>query len=508
MKEKTYIAIDLKSFYASVECAERGLDPLDANLVVADESRTDKTICLAVSPALKAHGISGRARLFEAKQRIKDVNRERKRKAPEHQFRGKSIFGSELASDPSLELDLVIAPPRMAYYMDYSKSIVEIYMRYVSFDDILVYSIDEVFIDATPYLSTYNKTARDFAMMLIQEVLKETRITATAGIGSNMYLAKIAMDIVAKHIPADKDGVRIAELDEMSYRDKLWTHKPLTDFWRVGNGIARKLEQNGLYTMGDIARCSEGKDTDYYNEDLLYKLFGVNAELLIDHAWGWEPTVISDCKAYKPESKSLNQGQVLSCPYSADQGKTVVMEMADQLSIDLVRAGLFTNQVVLDVGYDIENLTDSKRAAKYKGAIVSDHYGRQVPKAVHGSRNLGRFSSSTSRIVEAAAAIYDSIVDKNLLVRRFTVAVTHLVLESEAEPATPEIEQLDLFTDYEAVDKQRQAEEEDLERELKIQKALINIRDRYGKNAIVKGLNMKKESTAMERNKQIGGHKA
>ena len=312
MKEKTYIAIDLKSFYASVECVERGLDPLDANLVVADESRTDKTICLAVSPSLKSHGISGRARLFEAKQRIKEVNRERQRKAPEHQFRGKSVLASELKKDPSLELDLVIAPPRMAYYMEYSKDIVGIYMRYVSFDDILVYSIDEVFIDATPYLSTYNMAAHDFAMMLIQEVLKETRITATAGIGSNMYLAKIAMDIVAKHIPADKDGVRIAELNEMTYREKLWTHKPLTDFWRVGRGIARKLEQNGLFTMGDIARCSEGKDTDYYNEDLLYKLFGVNAELLIDHAWGWEPTEIADCKAYKPESKSLSSGQVLS----------------------------------------------------------------------------------------------------------------------------------------------------------------------------------------------------
>lgn len=506
--QKQYIAIDLKSFYASVECAERGLDPLDANLVVADESRTDKTICLAVSPALKAHGIPGRARLFEAKQRIKEVNRERQRKAPEHRFRGKSIFGSVLAANPSLELDLVIAPPRMAYYMDYSKSIVEIYMRYVSFDDILVYSIDEVFIDATPYLSTYNMTAHEFAMMLIQEVLKETRITATAGIGTNMYLAKIAMDIVAKHIPADKDGVRIAELDETSYREQLWTHRPLTDFWRVGHGISRKLEQNGMFTMGDIARCSEGKDTDYYNEDLLYKLFGVNAELLIDHAWGWEPTEIADCKAYKPESKSLSQGQVLSRPYAFDEGRTVVLEMADQLSIDLVRAGLFTNQVVLDVGYDIENLADKRKAAGYKGAIVSDHYGRQVPKPVHGSKNLGRQTSSTKLIMDAVAEIYDGIVDKQLSVRRFTVAVTHLMPEQEAITSVTKEEQLDLFTDYEALDKQRQEEENKLNQELKLQKALITIRDKFGKNAIVKGLNMKEGATAIERNGQIGGHKA
>jgi DNA polymerase V len=491
-----------------VECAERGLDPLDANLVVADESRTDKTICLAVSPALKAHGVSGRARLFEAKQRVKEINRERQRKAPGHQFRGKSIFRSALAADPSLELDLVVAPPRMAYYMDYSKSIVEIYMRYVSFDDILVYSIDEVFIDATPYLSIYHMTAHEFAMMLIQEILKETRITATAGIGTNLYLAKIAMDIVAKHIPPDKDGVRIAQLDEMSYREKLWTHRPLTDFWRVGRGIARKLEQNGMFTMGDVARCSEGREADYHNEDLLYKLFGVNAELLIDHAWGWEPTEIADCKAYKPESKSLSQGQVLSRPYSFGEGRTVVLEMADQLSIDLVRAGLFTDQVVLDVGYDVENLTDPRKAAGYKGAIVNDHYGRQVPKPVHGSKNLGRQTSSTKRMLDAVAVLYDNIVDQKLSVRRFTVAATHLIPEREAKSAQPEVEQLDLFTDYDALDRQRQEEEAELNQELKLQKALITIRDKYGKNAIVKGLNMKEGATAMERNGQIGGHKA
>ena len=505
--KKQFIAIDLKSFYASVEAAEKGYDPLDVNLVVADESRTDKTICLAVSPALKAHGISGRARLFEAKQRIKEVNRERKRKAPGHVFTGKSIFASELAANPSLELDMVIAPPRMRYYMEYSRSVVEIYMRYVSADDILVYSVDEVFIDATHYLSTYKMTAHEFAMTMIRDVLQETRITATAGIGTNMYLAKVAMDIVAKHMPADKDGVRIAELDEMSYREKLWCHRPLTDFWRVGRGIARKLESNGLYTMGDVARCSEGAESSYYNEDFLYKLFGVNAELLIDHAWGWEPTEIADCKAYKPETKSLSQGQVLSRPYNFAEGRIVVKEMADQLSMDLVRQGLFTDQVVLDVGYDIENLKDPKIASKYKGPIESDHYGREVPKSVHGSRNLGRHTTSTARIMDAVAAIYDRIVDKSLLVRRFNVAVTHLLYQEEIKKEEVP-EQLDLFTDYEKVEKERRAEEEELEREHRMQKALLDIRDKFGKNAIVKGLNMQEGATAMERNKQVGGHKA
>lgn len=506
--KKQFIAIDLKSFYASVECAERGLDPLDANLVVADESRTDKTICLAVSPALKALGISGRARLFEAKQRINEVNKERKRKAPGQQFRGKSIFGSELAADPTLELDFVVAPPRMAYYMDYSRSIVEIYLRYVSIDDILVYSIDEVFIDATHYLSTYKVTAHEFAMMLIRQVLKETRITATAGIGTNMYLAKIAMDIVAKHIPADKDGVRIAELNEMSYREKLWSHRPLTDFWRIGSGIARKLENNGMYTMGDVARCSEGSDGGFYNEDLLYKLFGVNAELIIDHAWGWEPTEIADCKAYKPESKSLSSGQVLSQPYDAKKGKLVVMEMSDLLSLDLVRKGLLTDQLVLDVGYDIENLSDPQKAKEYKGAIVSDHYGRQVPKSAHGSINLGGHTSSTRQILKAIGELYDRIVNPKLTVRRFNIAVTHLLTEQEVKKKDTEPVQLSLFTDYEALEREKAAEEEERAKEKRIQSALISIRDRYGKNAIVKGMNMEEGATAMERNQQIGGHKA
>lgn len=506
--QKQYVAIDLKSFYASVECTERGLDPLDANLVVADESRTDKTICLAVSPALKAHKIAGRARLFEVRQRVEEVNRERLLRAPGHRFTGKSVYASELNRDPALELDFVVATPRMHHYMDYSRSIVEIYLRHVSPEDLLVYSIDEVFIDVTPYLKRYRTTAHDFAMKLIREVLEETRITATAGIGTNMYLAKIAMDIVAKRMPADKDGVRIAELDEHSYREALWCHKPLTDFWRIGKGIAKKLETYGMHTMGDVARCSVGKPTDYQNEDLLYRLFGINAELLIDHAWGWEPTEIKDCKTYTPEAKSLSQGQVLSRPYTAAEGRIVVQEMADQLSMDLVRKGLYTDQVVLDIGYDVENLTDAHRAEAYKGEVVTDWYGRRVPKSVHGSQNLGRHMASTERIVEATRAIFDRIADRELLMRRFTVAVCNLLTADERKAAETEPEQLDLFTDYEAQAQAKKAEDAALEKETRRQKALLNIRDKYGKNAVVKGLNLQEGATAIERNAQIGGHKA
>ena len=506
--QKQYVAIDLKSFYASVECAERTLDPLDTNLVVADESRTDKTICLAVSPALKAYGIPGRARLFEVKQRIREINRERLFHAPGHRFTGKSVFASELKNDPSLELDLIVATPRMYYYMGYSRGIVEIYLRHVSPEDLLVYSVDEVFIDVTPYLLRDRVTAREFAMMLIREVLEETGITATAGVGTNLYLAKIAMDVVAKHIPADKDGVRIAELDENSYREILWDHRPLTDFWRVGKGIARKLEAYGMHTMGDVARCSIGKPTDSRNEDLLYRLFGVNAELLIDHAWGWEPTEISDCKGYVPETKSLSQGQVLSRPYTAEEGRVVVQEMADQLSMDLVRKGLFTDQVALDIGYDVENLTDAARAKAFKGEIVSDGYGRKVPKPVHGSQNLGRHVASTDRIVEAVRTIYDRIADGSLLMRRFNVAVCNLLTADELKTAESAPEQLDLFTDQQARETARKAEDAALEKESRRQKALLNIRDKYGKNAVVKGLNLQEGATAIERNSQIGGHKA
>ena len=504
---KQYIAIDLKSFYASVEAAERGLDPLDVNLVVADESRTDKTICLAVSPSLKAIGVPGRGRLFEARQIIRAANTDRLAKAPGHAFGGKSVFASELAANPSLELDMIIAPPRMRLYMDYSRSIVEIYMRYVSPEDILIYSVDEVFIDTTPYLTYYGMTARELAMKMIRDVLDTTRITATVGIGTNLYLAKIAMDIVAKRMPPDSDGVRIAELDEMSYRQKLWCHRPLTDFWRVGRGIARKLEKNGMFTMGDIARCSEGKPNCLHNEALLYKLFGVNAELLIDHAWGWEPARISDCKAYTPQAKSLSCGQVLSCAYSAEKGRIVVREMADQLSMDLVKKGLFTDLTVLDVGYDVDNLLDEHRAAYYGGPVEIDRYGRRVPKGVHGSRNLGRYTSSTALIVDAVSKIYDSIVDSSLLVRRFNISVCRLLTQTEKDAAEPQGIQLDLFdmcSDHSA----QQAEEARMEKERKIQEALLEIRGRYGKNSVLRGLNMREGATAIERNGQVGGHKA
>ena len=501
-RQRQYIAIDLKSFYASVECVGRGLDPLDANLVVADESRTDKTICLAVSPALKALGVPGRPRLFEAKQILARVNRARLLHAPGGAFTGRSASAAALAADPALELELVIAPPRMAHYMEYSRNIVEIYLRYVSMEDLLVYSIDEVFIDATPYLKTYKTDAHGFAMMLIREVLKETGVTATAGIGTNLYLAKVAMDIVAKHIPADQDGVRIAALDEMGYREQLWCHTPLTDFWRVGRGISRKLEQHGMRTMGDVARCSER------NAELLYRLFGVNAELLIDHAWGWEPTRIADCKAFTPESRSLSAGQVLPRPYTNAEGRIVVREMADTLAMDLVRGGLVTDQVVLDVAYDASNLRDPAVAASYTGEIKPDYYGRQAPQRAHGSQNLGRYLSSAERLMEAAAAIYDRITDPVLTVRRFNIAAAHvLTLQEAAEKETAAPEQLSLFRDHAAEEKARQAEDEALAKERKMQETLLAVRDKFGKNAIVKGLNLQQGATAIERSGQIGGHK-
>ena len=506
--EKRYVAIDLKSFYASVECAERGLDPLNTNLVVADEKRTDKTICLAVSPSLKAHGISGRARLFEAKQRVREVNAERLAKTPGRRFTGKSHFASELSKDPSLELDFIIAPPRMAYYMDYSRRIFEIYLRHVSPDDILAYSIDEVFIDVTGYLDRDPTAAHAFAMMLIREVLRETGITATAGIGTNMYLAKIAMDIEAKRMPADADGVRIAELDETSYRERLWAHRPITDFWRVGGGTAKRLAKAGLYTMGDVARCSVGSPGSFYNEELLYKLFGINAELLIDHAWGWEPTEIADCKAYVPESKSLSTGQVLPTPYTAEKGRLVVSEMADLLSLDLVRQGFVTDQNVLDVGYDIENLSDPVRAVKYVREATRDHYGRRMPKPAHGSVNLDGYTASTRRIIDAVTGLYDRIVLPELSVRRFCVAAVHLLPESDVLSAPAPPEQLDLFTDYEARDREQAEKQAQEDRERRIQRTLIELRDRFGKNAVVKGMNLEEGATAMERNRMIGGHQA
>ena len=507
MDNRTYLCIDLKSFYASVECQTLNRDPMTTNLVVADASRTNKTICLAVSPSLKAYGIPGRPRLFEVVEAVKKINIERLKRAPGHVFTGASDDATVLAQHPELELTYITAPPEMALYMATSTDIYNIYLKYISSDDIHVYSIDEVFIDLTCYLPASGLTPRAFARKIIQDVLDTTGITATAGIGTNMYLAKIAMDIVAKHIPADKDGVRIAELDEMSYRRQLWDHRPLTDFWRVGRGYVKKLEKVGLNTMGDIARCSEGKPTEFYNEELLYKLFGKNAELLIDHAWGWEPCTIADVKAYRPESNSLGSGQVLHCAYNYEKTKLVVREMTDMLVLDLVDKGLVTDQIVLTLGYDIENLTDPDRRAKYKGPIVSDHYGRQIPKHAHGSTNLARPSSSTRIIIDAVMELFDRIANPNLLFRRVNVVANHVVPESVVvQQNVPE--QLDLFTNYAALEKKREEEEASLAKEKKVQQALLSIKKKYGKNAILKGMNFEEGATARDRNQQIGGHKA
>ncbi len=502
MKQRTYIAIDLKSFYASVECRERGLDPMDTNLVVADESRTDKTICLAVTPSLKSYGISGRGRLFEVKQRVREANAGRRHDAPGHTLEGKSCSFSELQVNPKLEIDFLIAPPRMAYYMEYSTRIYQVYMKYVAPEDIVVYSIDEVFMDVTNYLTAYKLTAPELARKIILDVIETTGITATAGIGTNLFLCKVAMDIEAKHIPADKNGVRIAELDEMTYRRTMWSHQPLTDFWRVGRGYAKKLEENGMFTMGDVARMSE------LNEDLLYKLFGKNAELLIDHAWGWEPTTIAAIKAYKPSSNSLGSGQVLHCPYEAEKAKLVLREMADMLSLDLVEKGLVTDQLVVTIGYDIENLTDPQRRKKYHGDIVKDHYGRQIPKHAHGTINLEGYTSSTKKIVGAAAELYDRIADKNLLVRRLNIVANHVLPESAAPKKNEGFQQLDLFTDYAALQAEQEQERAALDREKKMQQAMLTIKKKFGKNAILKGMNLEEGATAKDRNKQIGGHKA
>lgn len=498
MADKAYIAIDLKSFYASVECVDRGLDPLDANLVVADPTRTEKTICLAVSPSLKSYGIPGRARLFEAIQKVREINAQRRYKAPKHSFTHESHFHSELKSDPSAELAFITAPPRMAHYMEVSTRIYNVYLKYIAPEDIHVYSIDEVFIDATDYLKTYGMTPRELAMKMVLDVLETTGITATAGIGTNLYLCKIAMDIYAKHCEPDKNGVRIAELDEMSYRKILWDHRPLTDFWRVGRGISKKLEQHGLYTMGDVARCSVGRESDYYNEDLLYKLFGVNAELLIDHAWGWEPTEISDIKSYRPESSSLSSGQVLQEPYEFSKARLVLKEMADLLSLELVSKRIVTDQIVLTVGYDIESLNKS-----YSGAVETDRYGRKIPKTAHSSENIGRYTSSTKLICETAMSLFDRIVDKNLLVRRMYIVANHIITEKDAEKES-EYVQLDLFSDT----KKQEAEENELKKEKDMQRAILKIKSKYGKNSIIKGMNLKEGATALERNRQIGGHKA
>lgn len=506
--KKTYIAIDLKSFYASVECNERGLDPMTTNLLVADSSRTQKTICLAVSPSLKKYGISGRARLFEAVQKVGEANAVRRKRVHHGQFEGKSFDARELAKNPLLEIDYIIAPPRMAYYMEYSTRIYKVYLKHVAPEDIHVYSIDEVFIDATSYLKSSGMSGHDFARMLIRDVLKTTGITATAGVGTNLYLAKIAMDIMAKKMPADRDGVRIAELDEMTYRRELWDHRPLTDFWRVGKGYAKTLEENGIYTMGDVARCSLGGVFDEHNEALLYKLFGVNAELLIDHAWGYEPCEISDIKSYKPESHSINSGQVLSVPYTFEKARLVVREMTDLLVLDLVEKGLVTDQIVLTVGYDIENLTDPKRSRRYKGEVKTDHYGRRVPKEAHGTATLGEYTSSTRKITDATMELYDRIVNPDLLVRRMYISANRLVHEREAKGKDTLTEQMNMFVDYEQVREEREHEMAELQREKQMQTAIIDIKRKFGKNAILKGMNLEEGATAKDRNSQIGGHKA
>ena len=497
MKERTYLACDLKSFYASVECIERGLDPLTTNLVVADLSRTEKTICLAVTPSLKAWGISGRARLFEVIQRVKEVNAQRLRSAPGRQFTGSSSDDTALKADPGLALDYIVAPPRMAHYMEWSTRVYNVYLKYIAPEDIHNYSIDEVLMDVTNYLDAYKLNARELASKIISDVLETTGITATAGIGTNLYLCKVAMDIVAKHIHPDVNGVRIAKLDERTYRRLLWEHRPLTDFWRVGGGYARKLEAHGIYTMGDVARCS------LENEDLLYKLFGVNAELLIDHAWGWEPVTMADIKAYTPESKSIGSGQVLQCPYGYDKARLVVREMADQLALDLVDKSLVTDQLVLTVGYDIENL----KGRGYKGEVIRDRYGRAVPKHAHGTANLEEYTASTRRIITAALELFDRIIDRSLLVRRLYLTATR-VSDEKSAPDKKAFEQMDFFTDYRAVEEKRAKETAELEREKKVQRTVLDIKKRFGKNAILKGMNLEKGATAKERNRTIGGHRS
>lgn len=545
---KTYISIDLKSFYASVECMERGLDPLNTNLVVADASRTQKTICLAVSPSLKAYGIPGRARLFEVDQKVKEANARRQTRAPKNILDGKSVFATELNENPKLAIDYIAAKPRMALYMSKSTQIYDVYLRYIAPEDIYAYSVDEVFVDASGYLKTYGLNAHDFARLLVREVFKETGITATAGIGPNLYLCKIAMDIGAKHTEADADGVRIAELDEYSYRRLLWDHRPITDFWRVGRGYAKKLAKKSIFTMGDIARCSLGTSSDYYNEDLLYKMFGVNAELLIDHAWGYEPCTLAEVKSYRPQRKSLVSGQVLQNAYTYEKTRIVVREMMELLALDLVDKGLLTNQIVLTVGYDIENLSDPERRKAYKGEITVDGYGREVPKHAHGTGNLPFSTASTKLTTDCVLEVFDRIVDESLLTRRISITANNLVLESEykreSEVASAEPEQISMFDmlagggtpqerepasskDNSSYSKRGEEKprnsvvaesisgsaasdksEDALEKEKQVQEAMLKIKKRFGKNAILKGTNLQEGATAKERNAQIGGHKA
>ena len=495
-EQKIYIAIDLKSFYASVECRERGLDPITTNLVVADNNRTEKTICLAVTPSLKSYGIPGRARLFEVVQKVKEVNIERKRKAPNQSFTGSSYDDIALKKNSDLELSYIIAPPRMSYYMKYSSKIYNVYLKYFAPEDIYVYSIDEVFIDITHYLKTYNMKPRELVTKVIQDVYKTTGITATAGIGTNLYLCKVAMDIVAKHVKPDKNGVRIAGLDEITYRKLLWNHRPLTDFWRVGKGYAKKLEERRIFTMGDVAR------TSIRNEDLLYKLFGVNAELLIDHAWGYEPCTIKQIKAYKPTTNSISTGQVLHCPYNYEKTKIIVKEMTESLALDLVQKKLVTDQIVLEIGYDIDNLTNPNIRNLYNGEITIDRYGRSVPKHAHGTVNIDHKTSSSKILIEKVMSLYERIINNNLLVRRITITANKV--ENESEVKGNPYEQIDLFVDYKELENKRKKEQAEKE----IQKAMLDIKCKYGKNAILKGMNFEEGGTTRQRNEQIGGHKA
>ena len=499
--KKIYVAIDLKSFYASVECQERGLNPMTTNLVVADRERTEKTICLAVSPSLKSYGIPGRARLFEVEQKIKMVNYERKIKAPNHTFSGSSYDNIELVNHPELQLDYIAAVPRMSLYMKYSTNIYNIYLKYISPDDIYVYSIDEVFCDVTKYLKTYKMSARELVTKIIQDVYKTTGITATAGMGTNLYLCKVAMDIVAKHVKPNKNGVRIAGLDEISYRKLLWNHKPITDFWRVGHGYSKKLEKHGIYTMGDVAK------TSIKNEELLYKLFGINAELLIDHAWGWEPCTIQSIKEYKPKSNSISSGQVLHCPYNYENAKLIVKEMTELLTLDLVEKNLVTSQLVLTVGYDVNNLTDKNISKNYKGEITIDRYGRKIPKHAHGTVNIDHKTSSTKIIMDAVIGLYEKIMDKKLLVRRINITANNVISENENKEEV-NFEQLNFFTNYKEEDKKRAENKRHEQAEKQIQKAMIDIKRKYGKNAIIKGMNLQEAGTTIDRNNQVGGHKA
>lgn len=504
---RTYAAIDLKSFYASVECVSRGLDPLKTNLVVADSSRTEKTICLAVSPALKSFGIPGRPRLFEVISKIKDLNTARLQKNHGHDFSGSSVNTDELARTPSYSIDYLVVSPRMHHYMEVSSEIYKIYLNHISADDIQVYSIDEVFIDLTDYIKSYNKSAHDLTMQLVREVFNKTGITATAGIGTNLYLAKVAMDIEAKHNPPDDNGVRIAELNEITYREKLWNHRPITDFWRVGRGYANRLAEKGLYTMGDIAKCSFGGRGEYYSEDLLYDLFGVNAELLIDHAWGWEPCTIADIKGYKSDNNSISSGQVLSTPYTFSDAKLIVREMTDDLALDLVAKALVCDQVVLSINYDNANLSDPVIFEKYKGSVTTDHYGRKAPKPAHGSENIARFTSSSRLLTKAMMDLYDRIVDPVLLIRHIYVIFNH-VYPNDSIPTQEQNTQLDLFTDYEAIAQKESILRDKLEKENRLQQSILELQKRFGKNAVLKGMNLQENATQKERNQLTGGHKS